>query len=131
MDGVKLARIFTERDALNKVLASGLDPRTTKVSEVMTRNPYCRFTEHDGRPPCSSSPGSGFGISHRAAKRASLWTLPHAIAELGRAQRTTVSMTTSTPLALLATGWVAPCRSPGAGFGLPDFETRAVTMMRG
>jgi CBS domain-containing protein len=41
MDGGKLIGIFTERDALNKVLAGGLDPGNTKVSEVMTRNPYC------------------------------------------------------------------------------------------
>ncbi|MDH5535878.1 MAG: CBS domain-containing protein [Betaproteobacteria bacterium] len=41
MDGGRLAGIFTERDALNKVLAAGLDPRSTKVSEVMTKDPYC------------------------------------------------------------------------------------------
>jgi CBS domain-containing protein len=41
MDGEKLIGIFTERDALNKVLAPGLDPRRTKVSEVMTKDPYC------------------------------------------------------------------------------------------
>jgi CBS domain-containing protein len=41
MDGERLAGIFTERDALNKVLAAGLDPRSTKVSEVMTKDPYC------------------------------------------------------------------------------------------
>ncbi len=41
MDGEKLTGIFTERDALNKVLAPGLDPRRTKVSEVMTKDPYC------------------------------------------------------------------------------------------
>ena len=41
MDGERLIGIFTERDALNKVLAAGLDPRSTKVSEVMTKNPYC------------------------------------------------------------------------------------------
>jgi CBS domain-containing protein len=40
-DGEKLIGIFTERDALNKVLAAGLDPVTTKVSEVMTKDPYC------------------------------------------------------------------------------------------
>ena len=40
MDGEKMSGIFTERDALNKVLAAGLDPRSTKVSEVMTRDPY-------------------------------------------------------------------------------------------
>ena len=41
MDGERLVGIFTERDALNKVLAAGLDPRGTKVSEVMTKDPYC------------------------------------------------------------------------------------------
>lgn len=41
MDGDKLAGIFTERDALNRVLTAGLDPRTTNVSEVMTRDPHC------------------------------------------------------------------------------------------
>jgi CBS domain-containing protein len=39
LDGEKLAGIFTERDALNRVLAAGLDPRNTKVAEVMTRDP--------------------------------------------------------------------------------------------
>jgi CBS domain-containing protein len=41
MDGERLIGIFTERDALNKVLAGGLDPRNTKVSEVMTKDPHC------------------------------------------------------------------------------------------
>jgi CBS domain-containing protein len=41
MDGERLVGIFTERDALNKVLAAGLDPVSTKVSEVMTKDPYC------------------------------------------------------------------------------------------
>ncbi len=41
MEGGKLAGIFTERDALNKVLAAGLDPGATKVSAVMTRDPFC------------------------------------------------------------------------------------------
>ncbi len=40
-DGGGLIGIFTERDALNKVLAGNLDPASTKVSEVMTKNPYC------------------------------------------------------------------------------------------
>lgn len=35
----KLAGIFTERDALVRVIAKGVDPKTTTVSEVMTRNP--------------------------------------------------------------------------------------------
>ena len=41
MSGEKLVGIFTERDALNKVLAGGRDPGTTKVSEVMTKDPFC------------------------------------------------------------------------------------------
>lgn len=41
MEGEKLIGIFTERDALNKVLAGGLDPARTKVSAVMTKDPYC------------------------------------------------------------------------------------------
>jgi CBS domain-containing protein len=41
MDGGRLIGIFTERDALNKVLAAGLDPVSTKVSEVMTKDPHC------------------------------------------------------------------------------------------
>src|ERR1039457_3579805 len=39
MDGERLVGIFTERDALNKVLAGGLEPGRTKVSEVMTKDP--------------------------------------------------------------------------------------------
>ncbi len=41
LDGERLIGIFTERDALNKVLGGGLDPGNTKVSEVMTKDPYC------------------------------------------------------------------------------------------
>jgi CBS domain-containing protein len=41
LDGERLVGIFTERDALNKVLAAGLDPGSTKVPEVMTKDPYC------------------------------------------------------------------------------------------
>ncbi len=40
MDGERLVGIFTERDALNKVLAAGLDPTKTKVADVMTKDPY-------------------------------------------------------------------------------------------
>jgi CBS domain-containing protein len=35
----KLVGIFTERDALFRVLAAGRDPATTTVAEVMTSNP--------------------------------------------------------------------------------------------
>ncbi len=38
-DGDRLAGIFTERDALLRVLAEGLDPAATPVSEVMTPEP--------------------------------------------------------------------------------------------
>ncbi|GAB2180201.1 CBS domain-containing protein [Denitratisoma sp. agr-D3] len=35
----KLVGIFTERDALFRVLAGGLDPRRTTMADVMTRDP--------------------------------------------------------------------------------------------
>ncbi|MEB2837268.1 MAG: CBS domain-containing protein [Desulfurococcales archaeon] len=35
----RLAGIFTERDAVKRVLAQGRDPRSTRLSEVMTPNP--------------------------------------------------------------------------------------------
>ena len=35
----ELAGIFSERDIMKRVLAAGRDPGTTKVSEVMTRDP--------------------------------------------------------------------------------------------
>jgi CBS domain-containing protein len=41
MDNDHIAGMFTERDALNKVLAQGTDPAGTNVSEVMTKDPYC------------------------------------------------------------------------------------------
>jgi len=41
MEDDKLAGIFTERDALTKVLVAGIDPINTKVSEVMTKDPFC------------------------------------------------------------------------------------------
>ena len=37
----ELLGIFTERDALTKVLGTGLEPSYTKVSAVMTNNPIC------------------------------------------------------------------------------------------
>ncbi len=39
VDGGRLAGIFTERDALFRVVAEGRDPSVTRISEVMTRNP--------------------------------------------------------------------------------------------
>ena len=43
----KLVGIFTERDALIRVLADGRDPRTTHVADVMTANPK---TIHPDKP---------------------------------------------------------------------------------
>lgn len=55
----RLVGVFTERDALFRVLAGGLDAGETLLSDVMTRNPQtispgCGFTValqmmHDGR----------------------------------------------------------------------------------
>jgi CBS domain-containing protein len=35
----RLIGIFTERDVMNRVVAEGLDPERTSVSQVMTRSP--------------------------------------------------------------------------------------------
>ena len=39
LDGSKLVGIFTERDALFRVLAEGQDPKTTAIGRVMTEHP--------------------------------------------------------------------------------------------
>ena len=39
MEGERLAGIFTERDALFRVIAAGRDPSATRVADVMTRDP--------------------------------------------------------------------------------------------
>jgi len=39
LDGERLAGIFTERDALFRVVAEGRDPQSTPVGDVMTANP--------------------------------------------------------------------------------------------
>lgn len=39
VDGTSLVGIFTERDALVRVLADERDPQKTRLAEVMTRNP--------------------------------------------------------------------------------------------
>ena len=36
-----LLGIVTERDLMTRVLAKALDPQTTGVSDIMTRNPHC------------------------------------------------------------------------------------------
>jgi CBS domain-containing protein len=39
VDSNRISGIFTERDALNKVLAGGLDPDSTTLAQVMVRDP--------------------------------------------------------------------------------------------
>jgi CBS domain-containing protein len=39
VEGARLVGIFTERDIVFRVVACGLDPRTTRIAEVMTRDP--------------------------------------------------------------------------------------------
>jgi CBS domain-containing protein len=39
VEGASLVGIFTERDALFRVLAEGRDPQTTQLADVMTPNP--------------------------------------------------------------------------------------------
>ena len=39
VEGGRIAGIFTERDALNKILSAGLDPDTTQLGQVMASNP--------------------------------------------------------------------------------------------
>ena len=41
MEDDRLVGIFTERDAITKVLGTGLEPSYTKVSAVMSHNPIC------------------------------------------------------------------------------------------
>ena len=47
VDGTKLCGIFTERDALFRVLAEGRDPAATRLNDVMTRQPQ---TIHPDKP---------------------------------------------------------------------------------
>ena len=47
VEGARLVGIFTERDALYLVTADGRDARTTRLSEVMTRDPR---TIHPDKP---------------------------------------------------------------------------------
>lgn len=45
IDGKKLAGVFTERDVLNRVVAAGLDPAATPLSQVMTPDPVAIDSE--------------------------------------------------------------------------------------
>jgi CBS domain-containing protein len=44
-DKGELVGIFTERDLVKRVIAKGLDPSTTLLKDVMTRNPITVNTE--------------------------------------------------------------------------------------
>ncbi len=45
VEGERLVGIFTERDALFRVIAQGLDAEATRLSEVMTPAPQCVHPE--------------------------------------------------------------------------------------
>ena len=45
--GNKLIGVVTDRDLAMKIVAEGRDPRTTRVSDVMTRNPITCHPEDD------------------------------------------------------------------------------------
>jgi CBS domain-containing protein len=47
VEGSRLSGIFTERDALFRVIATGRDPATTKLADVMTPHPQ---TMHPDEP---------------------------------------------------------------------------------
>jgi CBS domain-containing protein len=38
MDGGRISGIFTERDVLRRVVGAGVDPKTTRVADVMTQD---------------------------------------------------------------------------------------------
>jgi CBS domain-containing protein len=40
VEGTRLVGIFTERDAVFRVMAAGKAPKTTRLAEVMTREPF-------------------------------------------------------------------------------------------
>ncbi len=40
-DGDRVVGIFTERDILNRIVAAGKDPKTTRIEEVMTSPMAC------------------------------------------------------------------------------------------
>lgn len=39
LDGERLAGVFTERDVLTRVVATGLDPKATPITQVMSSSP--------------------------------------------------------------------------------------------
>lgn len=47
LDGTRLVGVFSERDLMKRVIVQGLDPRTTKISEVMTREIWAADVKDD------------------------------------------------------------------------------------
>lgn len=47
LDDTRLVGVFSERDLMKRVIVQGLDPRTTKVSEVMTREIWAADIKDD------------------------------------------------------------------------------------
>lgn len=47
LDGTRLVGVFSERDLMKRVIVQGLDPRTTKISEVMTREIWASDIKDD------------------------------------------------------------------------------------
>src|SRR3954469_5356745 len=45
-DGGRLCGIFTERDVLQKITGRGVDLKTTRVADVMTKNPATLGPDH-------------------------------------------------------------------------------------
>jgi CBS domain-containing protein len=61
VEGSRLSGIFTERDALFRVIAAGRDPATTKLADVMTPQPQ---TMHPDEPFVKA-----LGIMHKRGFR--------------------------------------------------------------
>lgn len=47
LDDTRLVGVFSERDLMKRVIVQGLDPRTAKVSEVMTREIWAADIKDD------------------------------------------------------------------------------------
>lgn len=47
LDDTRLVGVFSERDLMKRVIVQGLDPRATKVSEVMTREIWAADIKDD------------------------------------------------------------------------------------
>ena len=75
VEGKRLVGIFTERDAVFRVIAAGLDPATTTIGEVMTPDPITVEPERDlrARPAgsCTTTASATCPWSRTASRSAS------------------------------------------------------------